>query len=156
MSCCPSLPIPLEPLDHHQNVASLSLSYSYYFLGCSSELAELVSLPHSSGKSTRYSNRLHVFFVAICRCYEDVYVNSFFPLTAKVYSGIICLKNPFLWPTIEMALTLVLIDTLFLWIFFNQLFLYPFHLFLYFPCNCMSRSGSSTLCGVRLGALQSL
>ena len=96
LSYCPSLATFLEHLDHRQNVASLSLSYNYYFLGCSSELADLVPLPRSHSRSTCYSNRLHVFSVAICRCHEDVYVNSFFPLTARVYSGIICLKNPFL------------------------------------------------------------
>ena len=31
-----------EPLAHRQNVASLSLSYRYYFGRCSSELAQLV------------------------------------------------------------------------------------------------------------------
>ena len=92
----PSLATSLEPLDHCQNVASLSFSYSYYFVRCLSELAELVPLPRSHDRSTGYSNRLHEFSVAICRCYEDVYVNSFFPLTTTVYSEILCLKNVFL------------------------------------------------------------
>ena len=35
----PSLAVSLEPLAHCQNVASLSLSYNYYFSKCSSELA---------------------------------------------------------------------------------------------------------------------
>ena len=35
----PSLAASIEPLAHHQNVASLSLFYKYYFSGCSSELA---------------------------------------------------------------------------------------------------------------------
>ena len=42
-----SLAASLEPLAHHRNVASLSLFYRYYFGRCSSELAELVSLPCS-------------------------------------------------------------------------------------------------------------
>ena len=33
----------------------------------------------SHRRSTRYSNRLHDFFVTISRCYMGVYVNSFFP-----------------------------------------------------------------------------
>ena len=43
----PSLAASLEPLTHHQNVASLSLFYGYYFGRCSSELAQLVPLPFS-------------------------------------------------------------------------------------------------------------
>ena len=57
----PSLAASLEPLAHRRNVASLSLFYRYYFGRCSSELAELVPLPYSRGRSTRYSDRLHDF-----------------------------------------------------------------------------------------------
>ena len=73
----PSLAVCLEPLAHCQNVASLSLFYRYYFGRCSSELAQLVSLPYSCGRSTCYSDRLHDFSVTIPRCYKDVLVNSF-------------------------------------------------------------------------------
>ena len=64
----PSLAASLEPLTHRQNVASLSLFYRYYFGRCSSELAQLVPLPYSRGRSTRYSDRLHDFSVTIPRC----------------------------------------------------------------------------------------
>ena len=37
-------------------------------------------------RSTRYSDRLHVFSVTIPRCYKDV--NSFFPLTARLYNSL--------------------------------------------------------------------
>ena len=73
----------LEPLAHLQNVASLSLSSRYYFGRCSSELAQLVQIPFSCGRSTRYSDRLHDFSVTISRCNKDVYVNSFFPRTSR-------------------------------------------------------------------------
>ena len=43
----PSLAAFLEPLAHHQNVASLSLFCRYYFGRCSPELAQLVPLPFS-------------------------------------------------------------------------------------------------------------
>ena len=79
----PSLAASLEPLAHRRNVASLSLFYRYYFSRCSSEL---VPLPYSRGKSTRYSDRLHDFSVTIPRCYKDVYVNSFFPRTARLWN----------------------------------------------------------------------
>ena len=79
----PSLAASLEPLAHRQNVASLNLFYMYYFGRCSSELAQLVPLPYSRGWSTRYSDSLHDFSVTIPRCYKDVYVNSFFPRTAR-------------------------------------------------------------------------
>ena len=60
-----SLAASLEPLVHRRNVASLSLFYMYYFGRCSSELAQLVPLPFSQGRSTRYSDRLHDFSVTI-------------------------------------------------------------------------------------------
>ena len=84
----PSLAASLEPLAHRQNVASLSLFYRYYFGRCSSELAQLVPLPFSRGRSTRHSDRLHDFSVNISKCYKDVYVNSFFPCTAKLWNSL--------------------------------------------------------------------
>ena len=85
----PSLATSLEPLAHHQNVASLSIFYRYYFGRCSSELAQLVPLPHSRGRSTRYSDRLHDFSGTIPGCYKDVYVNSFFPCTARLWNSLL-------------------------------------------------------------------
>ena len=84
----PKLAASLEPVAHHQNVASLSLSYRYYFGRCSSELAQLVPLPFSRWRSTRCSYRLHDFSVTIPRCYKDFYVNSFFPGTAKRWNSL--------------------------------------------------------------------
>ena len=46
-------------------------------------MAELLSLSYSRWRSPRYSDRLHDFSVSIPRCYKDVYVNSFFPRTAR-------------------------------------------------------------------------
>ena len=43
----PSRAASLEPLANRWNVASLSLFYRYYFVRCSSELAQLVRLPYS-------------------------------------------------------------------------------------------------------------
>ena len=70
------------------NVARLSLFCRYYFGRCSSELAELVPLSYSRGKSTRYSDRLHDFCVTISRYYKDVYVNNFFPHTARLWNSL--------------------------------------------------------------------
>ena len=75
-------------LAHRGNVASLSLFYRYYFGRCSSELAQLVPLPYSRGRSTRYSDRLHDFSVTMPRCYKDVYVNCFFPRTARLWNSL--------------------------------------------------------------------
>ena len=63
----PPLAGSLEPLAHRQNVASLSLFYRYYFGRCSLELAQVVPLPFSQGRSTGYSDRLHDFSVTIPR-----------------------------------------------------------------------------------------
>ena len=69
-------------------MTSLSLVCSYYFGRCSSELAQLVPLRFSRGRPTHYSDRLHDFSVTIPRCYKDVYVNSFFPRTAKLWNSL--------------------------------------------------------------------
>ena len=84
----PSLATLLEPLAHRQNVASLSLFCKYYFGRCSCQLAQLVPLPYSRGRSTRYSDRSHDFSVTIPRCYKDVYVNSFFFRTARIWNSL--------------------------------------------------------------------
>ena len=62
-----SLAASLEPLAHRRSVASLSLFYKYYFGRCSSELAQLVQLPFSRGRSTRCFDRLHDISVTIPR-----------------------------------------------------------------------------------------
>ena len=85
----PSLAASLEPLAHRQNMARLSLFYRYYFGRCSSEFAQLVPLPFSRGRSTRYSDRLHDFSVTIPRCYKDVYFNSFFPHTVRLWDSLL-------------------------------------------------------------------
>ena len=82
----PSLAASFEPLAHCQNVASLRLFYMNYFDKYSSEQAELITLPYSRGRSTRYSDRLRDFSVTIPRRYKDVYVNSFFPGTATPWN----------------------------------------------------------------------
>ena len=61
----PSLTVSLEHLTHRQNVASLSLFYRYYFVRCSSELAKLVSYPHSLGRSTVILIRCMIFLSSI-------------------------------------------------------------------------------------------
>ena len=77
-----------ETLAHRRKVASLILSYKYYFGKCSSELAQLVPLPFSRGRSTRCSDRLHDFSVSIARCYKDVYFNSSFSRTARLWNSL--------------------------------------------------------------------
>ena len=79
----PSLAASREHLSHCRLVAGLRLFYRYYFDRSSSELAQLVLLPFFQGRSTRYSDRWHDFSVTIPRSYKDVYVNSFFPRTAR-------------------------------------------------------------------------
>ena len=84
----PSLAASLEPLAHGWSVAILSLFYRYYFGRGSSELAQLVPLPFSQGRSTRYFDRLYDFPVTIPRCYNVVYVNSFFPRTPNLQNSL--------------------------------------------------------------------
>ena len=84
----PSLAASLEPLVHRWNVASLSLFYRYYFGRCSSELAQMVPLSFSRGRSTYYSDRLHDFSATIPRCDKDVYGNSFFCGAARLWNSL--------------------------------------------------------------------
>ena len=87
-------------------MASLSLFYMYY-VG-SSELAELIPLPFSRGRSTRYSDRFHDFSATIPRCYKDVYVNSFFPCMAEAWNSLPKECFPLTFPMILVALSLEL------------------------------------------------
>ena len=61
--------------------------HRYYFIRCFSELAQLILLTFSWGRSTHYSDRLHDFSVTIPRCYRDVCVNSFFPCIARLWNS---------------------------------------------------------------------
>ena len=88
MTVGPSLAASFEPLAHCWNLASLSLFFRYFFGRCFSELTQLVPLPFSWGRSTPYSDRLHDFSVTISRCYKDVYVNSFFPRTVRLWNSL--------------------------------------------------------------------
>ena len=84
----PSPAASLDHLAHRRNVASVSLLYRFYFGRCFSELAQLVPLPFSLGRSTLYSDRLYDFSVTIRGCYKDVCVNSFFSRTARLSSSL--------------------------------------------------------------------
>ena len=79
----------LRPLlAHRQNLARLSVLYRYYFGRCSSELAQLIPIAYSRGRSTRYSDRLHNFSVTIPRSRTANLWNSlpieYFPLTCDL------------------------------------------------------------------------
>ena len=137
----------LEPLAHRRNVANVSLFYRYYFGRCSSELDQLVPLPYSRGRSTRYSDRLHDFSVTILRCYKDVYVNSFFPRTARLRNSlpIECFPYTYDLNGFKSEINRHLLNCRF---FLNR-FPVCFNLFvLLFSCNSMSCSICSALHGV--------
>ena len=84
----PSPAASLEHFAHRRNVASLNLLYRFYFGRCFSELAQLVPLPFSRGRSTLYSDRLYDFSVTIRGCCKDVCVNSFFSRTARLSNSL--------------------------------------------------------------------
>ena len=66
----------------------LSLFYKYYFGRCLSELAQLVPLLYSQERSLHYSDSLHDFLVTIPRFCKNVYVNTFFPHTARHWNSL--------------------------------------------------------------------
>ena len=85
----PSLAASLEPLAHRQNVGSLSLFYRYYFVRCSSELAQLVPLTIlKGGLLVMLIDCMIVLspFVDVTR----MYLSTVFFL-AQLNSGILCL-----------------------------------------------------------------
>ena len=61
--------------------------YLYIPYGCC-HVCSGTPLPHSQGRSTRYSDRLHDFSVTIPRYYKDAYVNSFFPYTSWFWNSL--------------------------------------------------------------------
>ena len=84
----PSHSASLEPVSHGQNVGGLSLFYRYYFGRCSSELAELVPLLCSPGRSTCYSDCIIFLspFLDVTRIFM-----STVSFLAQLNSGILCL-----------------------------------------------------------------
>ena len=142
----PSLANSLEPLAHRQNVACLSLFYKYYFVICSCELAQLVPLPFSRRRSTRYSDRLHDFSVTIPRCYKNVYVNSFFPRTARLWNSLPIECFPL---TYDLNGFKSRFNTHVLTVgSFATDLLYALIFLCFFFCNSMPCSGCLALCGV--------
>ena len=141
----PLLAASLEPLAHRRNVTSLSLFYRHCFGRCTSELAQLVPLPFSRGRSTRYSDRLHDFSVTIPRCYKDVYVNSFSPRTARLWNSQPLECFPLTYDLSGFKSRITSFNSRF---FLNR---FPVCLNLFcasFSCNSMPRSGCSALHGV--------
>ena len=113
----------------------------YYFCRCSSELAELVPLRCSGGRSTRYSHRLHDFYVSIPRCYKNVYVNSFFPHT-RFWGSLPIECFPL---TYDINGFKSRIKRYFNCRFFLNRFPIFFNLYVFFCCNCMPLSFCSAL-----------
>ena len=78
----PLLVASVEPLAHRGNLAGLILFYSSY------RIVGLVPFLYSCGRSSCYSDRLHDLSIIISRCYNDVYVNSEFSSTARLWNSL--------------------------------------------------------------------
>ena len=94
----PSLAASLEPLDHRPNVANLSLLYRYYFQGCSSGLVQLVPLLIFEGGLIVIVIDCMIFWSPFLDVLRMTISTVFF--LAQLCSGILCLKNAFLWSMI--------------------------------------------------------
>ena len=79
----------------YKNEFSDICCYRYYFGRYSSKLAQLAPLPYSQVRSTCYCDSVNDFSFVIPKLYKDVYVNSFFPRTTRLwnYLPIECLKS---------------------------------------------------------------
>ena len=85
----PTIASSLEPLVHCWNVVDISFFFHRYYCGkCSSGLAELASLHYSRWIILGIVISCLIFFVIIHRCYKNVYVNSFFPHTARLWNSL--------------------------------------------------------------------
>ena len=73
----------------HVWVGAPSCLYRYYFGRCSSELGQLVALPYSQGRCTRYSYRLRDFLSPILD-FTRMSMSAVFFL-AQLDPGILCL-----------------------------------------------------------------
>ena len=125
----PLIAVSLELLSHHRNLASSYLFYRFYFGRCLSKLAGPVPLPHSRGRSTRYSNMLHDFslFLDVIRMSM---ATVFLPRTVSFLYLIFDLWSRWL-------LSLELIDTFFLWVLSKQVSC--MHSCKYMPrCDCLA------------------
>ena len=114
-----------------------------YFGRCSSELAELVPLPYSRGRSTRYSDRLHNFSVTIPRYYKDIYVNSSFSRIASLWNSlpVKCFPLTYDLNGFKSRINRHLLTA-------GSFFLHVSTFMCFFSCNSMPRSGCSALHGV--------
>ena len=65
------------------NVASLNLLYSFLFVSCLFGFVQLIPRPCSWGRRLEVILIDYDFCITIPRCYKDIYVNSFFRVTAK-------------------------------------------------------------------------
>ena len=66
----------------------LIMVYRYYVSRYSFERAQLVPLPFPRERSTHYSDRSDDFCVTIPRSYKDVYVDSVFPRTTRLWNSL--------------------------------------------------------------------
>ena len=97
-----------DPTAYHWNIASWRLLYRYYVGRWSFELARMVPVPYCWARSSRYSDSLHDFSVTVLDV-TRMFMSTISFLT-QLGSGILCLSNAFLWPTILVALGLGLTD----------------------------------------------
>ena len=127
----PSLAASLKPMAHHRNVASVSFFNSYYFGRCLSELAELFPPPHSCAVPLVIVTGCIFFLLRFLdRCYEDVFVKSFFPHTARLWNSVPAECFPLIYDL--NGLKSRVNRHLFSMGFFSTAFLYDFHIFLNF------------------------
>ena len=84
----PSLAASLEPLAHRRNVATFSLFYRYYFGRCSSQLAQLVPLPYSRGRSIVILIDCTIFLSPFLDVTRMSMPTVFFPRTARLWNSL--------------------------------------------------------------------
>ena len=81
----PSLTSTLDPLSLCSKVASLSLSYCYYFGYCSDELATCISPPMARPRSTLHASSAHNYCAELSNARIIRFSNGFFPSTSHFW-----------------------------------------------------------------------
>ena len=115
----------------------LSIFFWNIFLGLSVKLWQNLKVQFSW--STHHSDRLHDFSVTIPRCCKDVYVNSFFPCTARLWNSL---------PIECFPLTYDLNGYNLLWFLSKEISCILLSFCASFSCNTMPCSSCSVLHGI--------
>ena len=108
-------------------------------------MLDVKNIQQDTASTRHFSDGFHDFSVTIPRCYKDVYVNSFFPCTAKLWNSLPIECFPL---TYDLSGFKSRINKYFLTVGFLNISSMPQSFCASFSCNSMCGSGCLALHGV--------